>query len=78
MLEDAAVPWCVECERFLSPSTVNRDGSCPTCGKPVDTGSGSARRLGRVPWHLKVLIVVFALYLTYRIAQGVEWLIGEI
>lgn len=72
------MPWCVECERFLSPSTVNKDGSCPACGKPVDIGGGSARRLGRIPWHLKLLIVVFALYLAYRLAQGVEWFVGEI
>jgi hypothetical protein len=31
-----------------------------------------------VPWHLKVLIVVFALYLVYRLAQGIEWLVGEV
>jgi hypothetical protein len=72
------VPWCAPCSRFLSPSTVNRDGSCPTCGTPVDIGGGSARRLGRAPWHLKLLIVLFALYLAYRLAQGVEWLVGEV
>jgi len=73
-----SVPWCRSCDRFLSPSTVLTDGSCPTCARPVDIGGGSARRLGRVPWHLKLLIAVFAMYLTYRIAQGVEWLIGEV
>ena len=72
------MPWCAPCGRFLSPSTVNKDGSCPTCGKPVDIGGGKARALGPVPWHLKLLIAVFAIYLTYRIVQGVEWLIGEV
>jgi hypothetical protein len=34
------VPWCDTCDRFLSPSTVVADGTCPTCGRTVDPGSG--------------------------------------
>ncbi len=32
------MPWCPTCHRFLSPPTVQRDGTCPTCGHPVDAG----------------------------------------
>ena len=32
------MPWCAACDRFLSPSTVRADGSCPTCGRLVDPG----------------------------------------
>lgn len=32
------MPWCAACERFLSPSTVRVDGSCPSCGRVVDAG----------------------------------------
>jgi len=32
------VPWCAECARFLSPSTVRPDGACPSCGREVDPG----------------------------------------
>jgi hypothetical protein len=32
------VPWCDACDRFLSPSTVRHDGTCPSCGRPVDPG----------------------------------------
>ena len=28
----------------------------------------------RIPWHLKALLGVFAIYLGYRTAQGIEWL----
>ncbi|MEZ5169692.1 MAG: hypothetical protein R3A49_02970 [Acidimicrobiia bacterium] len=31
------MPWCLTCDRYLSPSTVNADGTCRTCGKPVET-----------------------------------------
>jgi hypothetical protein len=32
------VPWCDACDRFLSPSTVEVDGTCPSCGRVVDPG----------------------------------------
>ena len=32
------MPWCVPCDRFLSPSTVRVDGTCPSCGRVVDPG----------------------------------------
>jgi hypothetical protein len=32
------VPWCESCDRFLSPSTVAVDGTCPACGRLVDPG----------------------------------------
>jgi hypothetical protein len=32
------VPWCDACDRFLSPSTVKVDGTCPSCGRVVDPG----------------------------------------
>ena len=36
------MPWCDTCERFLSPSTVHTDGTCPTCGRSVDPGRAHA------------------------------------
>ncbi len=36
------VPWCDTCDRFLSPSTVHTDGTCPTCGRTVDPGQAHA------------------------------------
>jgi hypothetical protein len=85
------VPWCPTCDRFLSPPSVNPDGTCPTCGKPVDPGKAAAtvptspdpapdsapggeKPRRRIPWHLKALLGVFAIYLGYRTAQGIEWL----
>jgi hypothetical protein len=32
------MPWCDACDRFLSPSTVKVDGTCPSCGRVVDAG----------------------------------------
>jgi hypothetical protein len=36
------VPWCETCDRFLSPSTVHTDGTCPSCGRTVDAGRAHA------------------------------------
>lgn len=72
------MPWCPECDRFLSPSTVRADGACPTCGRSVDAEGGRGRRLRGIPWHVKLLLAVFAIYLGYRLVQGVDWLIGQL
>jgi hypothetical protein len=81
------VPWCTDCDRFLSPSTVRADGTCPTCGRLVAAGevatSAAAHRtepaeepLPPIPWHLKLLAAAILVYLAYRAYQGIEWLIG--
>lgn len=35
---NGSVPWCPECDRFLSPATVTPAGGCPRCGFPVEPG----------------------------------------
>ena len=27
--------WCAPCRRYLTPATLDRDGSCPSCGGAV-------------------------------------------
>lgn len=73
------MPWCTECDRFLSPSTVRPDGTCPTCGRPVDPSRrtaavGDEEPLPPVPWHLKVLAGGIAVYLLFRLYQAIEWI----
>ncbi len=81
------MPWCTECDRFLSPSTVKTDGTCPTCGRVVEPGEvavdAAAHRsekddeeLPPIPWHLKLLAAVVVIYLGYRVFQGIEWVLG--
>jgi hypothetical protein len=80
------MPWCASCERFLSPSTVRVDGSCPECGKSVDPGAAHASvvddehedKLDPLPWHFKLLVGAVALYLGYRAFQGIEWLVHNV
>ena len=30
------MPWCDECAKFWNPSSMGRDGTCPTCGRSLD------------------------------------------
>jgi hypothetical protein len=83
------VPWCDACDRFLSPSTVKVDGTCPSCGRVVDPGRAASpaavdasttddgnEALPPIPWHLWLLAAALAVYLGYRAMQGIEWLLG--
>jgi hypothetical protein len=87
------VPWCTDCDRYLSPSTVRADGTCPTCGRPVDAAASAAEgraegavegaakqtkteELPPIPWHLKLLALAVAVYLGWRLIQGIQWVLG--
>jgi hypothetical protein len=75
------VPWCVSCNKFLTPPTVTREGTCPKCGKPVERGllPGFTRSADEpapaVPWHLKLLGLALAVYLSWRFVQILDWII---
>jgi PHP family Zn ribbon phosphoesterase len=76
------VPWCVSCNRFLTPPTVTREGTCPRCGNTVERGliPGMTRPADEappaVPWHLKLLGLALALYLGWRGLEILSWVIG--
>lgn len=33
------MPWCEACARYMAPSAMNADGSCPHCGRMVEIAS---------------------------------------
>jgi hypothetical protein len=69
----------VVCDRFLTPSSVSPDGTCPKCGRPVERGliPGMTRAADEpdpaVPWHLKLLALAFVIYLSWRVFQMIGW-----
>jgi hypothetical protein len=81
------VPWCTECDRYLTPPVVRADGSCPACGRQVQRAalataprsSGTAAKakdeLPPVPWHFKAMLGALAVYLGYRFFEIGEWLV---
>lgn len=84
------MPWCDECAKYWAPNAMERDGSCPTCGRVLATKGAlrmEARSLGvpapgeaegeapKAPWHFKVMVGAVAVYLAWRGWQGVDWLL---
>ncbi|HEX4868333.1 MAG TPA: hypothetical protein VFV32_12010 [Acidimicrobiales bacterium] len=77
------MPWCETCDRFYNPNTLRPDGTCPTCGRLVadpgrlaaegdgDAAAGEAHT--GAPWHFKLLVAATAVYLSYRLFQGIVW-----
>jgi hypothetical protein len=43
-------------------------GACPSCGRVIQTSRRS------VPWHFKLMLAAFAVYMVYRIYWLAEWL----
>lgn len=31
------MPWCEDCAKYHAPSAMSPDGTCPTCGRTLDT-----------------------------------------
>lgn len=81
------MPWCERCDRFLSPNTVQADGTCPSCGRPVDPTStatdpsavdpGPEGEEVRAPWHFWLMVAGVALYLGWRLVEGILWAIEQ-
>jgi uncharacterized protein (DUF983 family) len=68
------MPWCEPCGRFFNPNTIEKDGSCPACGNEL----AKPRATPKVPWHFWLLVVGIAVYLGWRVVQGVMWVTGHI
>ena len=33
------MPWCETCAKYMAPSAMNVDGTCPQCGRAVQVAS---------------------------------------
>jgi hypothetical protein len=67
------VPWCETCSRYLSPTAMTEEGACPTCGKVLSQADFEKTK-SKTPWHFKLLIVVLAVYLGFRLVQLFLWI----
>ena len=80
--------WCPACARYLTPTSLADDGTCPFCKQIVDYKRNAAQQRAAdrgeqleaevpIPWHLKLLLGAAALYLGWRGWQGIEWLFNR-
>ncbi len=66
------MPWCEECSKYLTPSGLNEDGTCPTCGRQVGEIEQRASEVmadESAPWHFKLLVVSVVAYLGWRFIE---------
>ena len=73
------MPWCDDCAKFWTPTSMGTDGTCPKCGRALGAGGRidpkkmKVRDLvdddAKAPWHFKLLVALVALYLGWRIVQ---------
>lgn len=73
------MPWCEPCQTFYNPGSVADEGTCPTCGEPLEVGDVAHQHaetlqeqaeVAKVPWHFWVGVVAVVIYLGWRVIQG--------
>jgi DNA-directed RNA polymerase subunit RPC12/RpoP len=62
------MPWCETCQAEVDEADLTAEGECPTCGEQL-----VGHR--KIPWHLKAMIGITAVYLGWRAYQGIAWLV---
>jgi hypothetical protein len=64
------MPWCDDCSKYWTPSSVNDDGTCPRCGADLETpppaDDDADTTDEKAPWHFKLMVVALVIYLVYR------------
>ena len=83
------MPWCEECVRFYTPSTLTESGECPSGHHVADPTAAAALAQSSVPgreetepepeqvkapWHFWILAGALVIYLGWRLVQGITWL----
>jgi hypothetical protein len=80
------VPFCEDCQRFYTPSTLTAAGDCPEghhVAEPGEqppiaqsTAEGREEEKTKVPWHFWLLVIALVIYLGWRLIQMIGWLIN--
>ncbi len=66
------MPYCEECQKYLTPSSMREDATCPVCGRPVgdvEQRADEAASEESAPWHFKLLVVALVIYLGWRFVE---------
>lgn len=80
------MPWCDPCDRFYNPNTLLADGSCPRCSTVLgddhqhdgDHGDDHSANAATIPWHFWLVLALVAIYLGWRVIEGVLWVVDQI
>lgn len=72
------MPFCEDCDKYYTPTSLSVGGTCPKCGRTLYDDGDERDQKAHLPWHFKLLLVVFAVYLGWRLVQGVEWVVHHV
>ena len=70
--------FCEPCNKWRKPNALLANGSCPRCGTQLDENAGAvaasakAQDAPKIPWHFWVMVAATALYLGWRVFQGLQ------
>tara|TARA_B100001250_G_scaffold350976_1_gene322926 strand:+ start:571 stop:783 length:213 start_codon:yes stop_codon:yes gene_type:complete len=64
------MPWCVSCDKYLSPNSVSVVGTCSSCGNRVIEGDDKEVKSQKIPWHFWVFVTAAMIYLGWRLIEG--------
>ena len=67
----SVVPWCESCDSYFTPTSVDADGACPTCGDRLESAPDADHTPPKTPWHFWVGVVAAGGYLIWRAFEGV-------
>ena len=67
----SVVPWCESCDSYFTPTSVDADGACPTCGDRLESAPDDGHTPVKTPWHFWVGMVAAGGYLIWRAFEGV-------
>jgi len=65
------VPWCESCDRYFTPTSVETEGACPTCGDQLESAPDTDHAPPKTPWHFWAGVVAAGGYLIWRAFEGV-------
>ena len=67
------MPYCDDCQKYWTPSSMNDDGTCPRCGANLDEPHVAAGERAaddeKTPWHFKLMVVALVAYLGWRFVE---------
>ena len=70
------MPWCEECAKFWTPTSLTSTGACPSCGRVVASPTEAASDAQpKAPWHFKLLVAAVIVYLGWRVVQLIGWIL---
>ena len=64
------MPWCVSCDKYLSPNSVSVVGTCSSCGNRVIEGDDKEVNSQKIPGHFWVFVSAAMIYFGWRLGEG--------